>query len=108
ALGRERGVGAAMEGLAAHVGTRRVGDPDGGQDLAVERAVPDGVVAVVGEPQRLVGGHVHAVGAMEEPLAPGAQEVAVAVEDHHGVTPATATSCAPGARGSSIAPTACT
>ncbi len=47
--------------------------------------MPDGVVTVVGEPQGVVGRHVDPVGAMEDALAPRAQEVALAVEDHHRV-----------------------
>ena len=53
--------------------------------LPSERAVADGVIAVVGQPQRVVGRHVDAVRAVEDPLAPGAQEVALAVEDDHRV-----------------------
>jgi hypothetical protein len=74
-----------MEGLAAHVGLRLAGDAEGQQHLAVEGAVPDRVVAVVGQPQGLVGRHVDAVGAMEHALAPGAQEVAVAIQHDHRV-----------------------
>ena len=80
ALRRQRGVRAAVEGLAAHVGRGHAGHAEGQQHLAVERAVADGVVAVVGQPQRVVGRHVHAVRAAEHALAPRAQEVAVAVE----------------------------
>ena len=47
--------------------------------------MPDRVVAVVGQPDRVVGRHVDAVRAVEHPLAPGAQEVAVAVEHDHRV-----------------------
>ncbi len=84
-LRRQRGVRAAMEGLAAHVRRRLAGDAEGQQHLAVERAVPDGVVAVVGQPQGLVGRHVDAVGAMKDTFAPGAQEVAVAIQHDHRV-----------------------
>jgi hypothetical protein len=79
------GVRAAVERLTAHVGPRRSGHADGQQHLAVEGAVADGVVAVVGQPERVVGRHVHAVRAAKKPLAPGPQEVAVAVEDDHRV-----------------------
>src|SRR5262249_36775718 len=43
------------------------------------------VIAVVGEPQRLVRSHVQAVRPVEDALAPGAEEVALAVEHHHGM-----------------------
>src|SRR5580704_15759958 len=56
--------------------------------MAVERAVPDRVVAVVGQPQGVVGRHVDAVRTVKYPFAPGAQEVAVVVEDHHRVATA--------------------
>jgi hypothetical protein len=72
-----------MERLAAHVRRRRAGDAQRQEDLAVERAVPHGVIAVVGQPQRVVGRHVHAVRAAEDALSPRAQEVALAIEDHH-------------------------
>ena len=85
ALRGQRGVRAAMERLAAHVGPRAPGMPMRQEHLAVERAVADGVVAVVGQPQRVVGRHVDAVRAVEDALAPGAQEVALAVEDDHRV-----------------------
>jgi len=43
------------------------------------------VVAVIGQPDRVVGRHVDAVGARKQALAPGAEEIAVAVEHHHRV-----------------------
>src|SRR6185312_12344967 len=48
ALRRQRGVGAAMERLAAHVGGWLLGDADGQQHLAVGGALAHGVVAVIG------------------------------------------------------------
>ena len=47
--------------------------------------MPHGVVAVIGQPHRVVGRHVDTVRAAKHPLAPGAQEVALAVEHDHGV-----------------------
>jgi len=43
------------------------------------------VVAVVGQPQRVVGRHVDAVRAPEHSFAPGAQKISVAVEHDHRV-----------------------
>ena len=85
ALRRQRGVGAAVERLAAHIGRRLAGDADRQQHLAVEGALADRVVAVVGQPDRLVRRHVDAVRPREDALAPGAQQVAVAVEHEHRV-----------------------
>jgi hypothetical protein len=69
ALRRHRGVGAAMKRLPAHVGRRLAGDAEGEQHLSVARALADGVVAIVGEPDRVVGRHVDAVGAGKHPFA---------------------------------------
>ena len=59
------------------------GDADGQQDLAVERALPNRVVAVIGQPDGFVGRHEDAVRAHKDALAPRAQEVAVAIEHAH-------------------------
>ena len=85
ALGRQRGVRAAMERLAAHEGRGLAGHADGELDLAGGRAPAHGVVAVVGAIERVVAVDVQAVRAVEHALAPGAQEIALAVEHHHGV-----------------------
>ena len=83
ALRRQRGVGAAMERLAAHERRRLVRDADGQQHLAVGGAFAHGVVAVIGAIEIVVGVDVQAVGAGEQAFAPAAQEIAVAVEHHH-------------------------
>ena len=62
ALRRQRGVGAAVERLAAHVRRRLAGDTEGQQHLAVERAMTHRVVGVVGQPDRVVGRDMDAVG----------------------------------------------
>ena len=72
-----------MERLAAHVGRRLAGDAEGQQDLAFERALADRMVAVVGQPDRIVGRHEYAMRAGEQPFAERAEEVAVAVEHDH-------------------------
>ena len=80
---RERGVGAAIERLAAHEGRRPARDADREQHLAVERALADRVVGVVGEIDGVVRAHVQAVRARENAFAPGAQEAAFAIVDDH-------------------------
>ena len=57
--------------------------PISSNTLAVERAVSNGAVAVIGQPDRVVRRHVHAVRAIENVLAPRLQEVALAVQHHH-------------------------
>ena len=84
-IGRQRGVGAAVERLAAH---KRRGPPrnaDFEQYLAAERAFAHGVVAVIGAVQRLVRADMQPVRPVEQVFAPGIQQVAVAVEHHHRV-----------------------
>ena len=78
-------MGAAIERLVAHVAAGTPGNPDRQQDLAVERALADRVVAVVGAVEQLIRPDMDAVGALEHALAPGPQEVAVAVEHDHRV-----------------------
>ena len=85
AVRRHRGVGAAMERLAAHIGRRFAGNADRQQDFAVERALADRVVGVVSQPDRVVRRHEHAVRPRKDPLAPGAQQIALAVKDAHRV-----------------------
>ena len=82
---RQRGVGAAVERLAAHIGRGLARDADGEQHLAVERALANGMVAVVGQPDRIVRHHVDAVRAQEDALAPRAQKIAVPIEHAHRV-----------------------
>ena len=54
------------------------------QQLAVEAVAADGVPAVVDEEHLVAAGHEHPVGAVaEHALAPGVDEVPVAVVDHH-------------------------
>ncbi len=84
-LRRQRGVSAAMERLAAHIGRRLAGDADGQQPLTVEGALANRVIAVIGQPNRVVGRHVDTVRAHENVLTPRAQEVAFAIEHAHRV-----------------------
>ena len=53
--------------------------------LPSERALAHGVVAVVGAVEIVVGVDVHAVRALEQALAPRAQEIALAIEHDHRV-----------------------
>ena len=85
ALRRQGGVCAAIERLAAHVGPGGPGNSYREQHLALEGAMPDGVIAVVGQPERVVRRHVETVGPTEHAFTPGAQEVAVPVEHDHGM-----------------------
>jgi TolB-like protein/class 3 adenylate cyclase/lipoprotein NlpI len=80
ALRRQRGMGAAVKRLAAHIGLGRARDAQGHQHPAVECAMPDRVVAVVGQPDRVVRREMDAVRPGEDAFAPGADEIAVAVE----------------------------
>ena len=73
-------MGAAVERLAAHVGFGLAGDAEGHQHLAIERALAHGVVAVIGQIDRVVRAHMDAVRAAEHPLAPGAQQIAFSIE----------------------------
>ena len=43
------------------------------------------MIAVVGEEYRVVGRHVQTMRTREQSLAPGAQEIAFAIEHHHRV-----------------------
>src|SRR6266498_844731 len=78
-------MGAAVERVAAHKGDGLAARPKGEQDLAIQGTLADGVIAVVSAEHRLIGRHGKAVGAREDLLTPRTQEVAVAIEDHHGV-----------------------
>src|SRR5437588_2038229 len=78
-------VRAPVERQAAAERRRSAGDSDGEQDCSIERALADGVVAVVCEVDRVVRAHRHGVGPREEALAPGALEASVTVEDDHRV-----------------------
>src|SRR3989338_3621626 len=78
---REGDVGAAIEGLAALVGRRLSGYSQGHQDLSIERALAHRVIPVVGQVDSVVRTHRDAVGALEEPFAPGTEKVSVAIKD---------------------------
>ena len=74
-----------MERLTAHERRRLARRAERQQHLAVERASAHRVIAVVGQEHGVVGRDMQAVGAREQALAPGAQEIALAVEHHHRV-----------------------
>jgi hypothetical protein len=82
---RERDVGGPVERLAALEPCRRVRVPEGQQELPLPGELPDRVVAVVGQPDQVVGADGDRMGPADEPLAPGAEEVALPVKDHQGV-----------------------
>ncbi len=85
ALRRERRVGAAVKGQAAHVGRGLARHADLEQHLAVGRALPHEVAAVVGAVEVVVRIDVQAVGARERAFAPGREEISVAIEHDHRV-----------------------
>jgi len=69
-----------MERLTAHIGLGLAGDAQGHQHLAVERAFAHRMVAVIGQPDRVVGAHMHTVGPVNHAFAPSAQQIAVGIE----------------------------
>src|SRR5215470_1597370 len=80
---------AVVERLAAHKGRRLAGYAQGQQHAPVEHAMPHRVVAVVGQPDRVVGRDMDAVrlamGPGKDAFAPGAQQVTVPVEHRDGM-----------------------
>src|ERR1700740_3583467 len=78
--------------LAAHEGGRLSRNAERHQDAAIERAMAHRMVAVVRQPDRVVGRDMHAVRLAMRPrkdaLAPGAQQVAVPVEDRNRIVAA--------------------
>src|ERR1051326_7372942 len=74
---------AAVKWLATHEGRRLTRHPKLQQDFAVQRDLAYEMPAIIGEKHRVVGGYMDAVRPRVSALAPGAQEVAFAVEDHH-------------------------
>ncbi len=76
-------MGALAKRPSAHEGRRLTRDPDGEQDLPVERALAHRVIAIVGEVDRVVRREVQPMRMLEDALAPGAQDIAVAVENDH-------------------------
>src|SRR5215472_9126840 len=76
---------AAVKRLAAHIGGWFARNADGQQNLAVERALANRMVTIVGQPDRVVRGHMDTVRAHENALAPGPQEIAFAIKHAHRV-----------------------
>src|SRR3989304_1281941 len=82
------GGGGPFEGLAALERRRLVGVADGQEQFAFWGELADRVVAVVRQPDLAVGPDGDAVGAADEPLAPGAEEVPLPIEhDDRGLAP---------------------
>src|SRR6516164_4224902 len=75
---------AVVEWLAAHEGGRLPRNAERHQDAAIERAMAHRMVAIVRQPDRVIGRDMHAVrlamGPGKDAFAPGAQQVAIAVE----------------------------
>ena len=78
-------VSASVEGITAVQLRRFVRDADGHDDLAVQRALPDGVVAVVRAVQGVVRPGGDPVSTAENSFSPRLDEIAVLVEDDHRV-----------------------
>jgi hypothetical protein len=74
---------APVQRVAAHIRGRFARHADLQQHPAFEGHVTDGVIAVVGAPQRVIRRDMDAVRAGEQALAPGSQEIAGAIEDDH-------------------------
>ena len=77
--------GCRVERFSAHVERRLARHAELQQNLAVERALAHGMPTVIGENIDVVWRHVNAVGSRILAFAPRAQELALAVEDHHRV-----------------------
>src|SRR5215469_1557727 len=75
---------AVVERLAAHERGRLPRNTKRHQDATIERAMAHRMVAIVRQPDRVVGRDMHAVrlamGPGKDPFAPGAQQIALAVE----------------------------
>src|SRR5271154_120568 len=69
-----------MEWLAAHIGRGFTRDAERHQHLAVECAFAHRVVAVIGQPDRIVRAHMNAVRPVEHSFTPGAQQIALCIE----------------------------
>src|SRR5580658_486370 len=74
---------AAVERHTAHIGCGFPWDADLQQHLTVECAVTHGVIAIVSQPDRVIGPHMDAMGAVKNVLTPGFQEVAFAIQNDH-------------------------
>src|SRR5712692_5388862 len=85
ALRADGHVSRTVEGLAPLKRRGLVGVSDGQEQLTLRRELPHGVLEIVGEPHGSVGIDGDAVGAPHVSLAPGANELAVAVEDDDGM-----------------------
>ena len=75
-------MGAAVKRLAAHERRWLTGNPELQQNLAVERYLAHEMTGVVGQEHGVIGRHMDAVRPRILALAPGAQEIALAVEHH--------------------------
>src|SRR3954462_14862924 len=72
-----------MERLAGHERCRLSGAAPLQQNFATERDLADEMPAIVGQEHRVIGRHMNAVRSRVLALAPGTQEISIAVEDHH-------------------------
>src|SRR5262249_29222679 len=73
----------AMKRLSTHKGRGLPRNTQGEEHLALQGALADGVIAVVCTKHRGIGPHGNTMGARKHPFTPGAQEMPLAVENHH-------------------------
>jgi hypothetical protein len=76
---------AAVERLAAHKGRLLARNPQLEQHFAVEGDLAHEMTVIIGQEDRIVGRHMDAVGSRILAFAPGAQKVALTIENHHRV-----------------------
>src|ERR1700745_2865247 len=74
---------AAVKRLPAHVGCGFVRNADCEQNFAIGRALPHGVVAVVGAVQMILSVDVEPVSTRKQSFTPAVDEMAVTVQDYH-------------------------
>src|SRR6185437_3077306 len=76
---------AAVEGLAALIGCAFSWNSDRHKDFAVEAALPNSVIAIVGQKDRLIGTYRCAVRSFKNTVSPSAQKITVSIEDDDGM-----------------------
>jgi hypothetical protein len=78
-------MGTAVERLAAHKRRRLARNAEFEPRFAIEGDLAHEMAAIIGQEDRIIGRHMDAVRPGILPLAPGAQKIALAIEDHHRV-----------------------
>src|SRR4029450_13026524 len=83
----ERHMRTAMKRLSTHKGRGLPRDTQGEEHLALQGALADGVITVVGTKHRGIGTHGNTMGARKHPCSPVAWEMPLPVENHHWMRP---------------------